>query len=285
MSIPPHAPATRDARRAFAEEVRQAAGLQSPAIVEAFTSVPREWFVGPGPWLILDDSWGGYHATPDDDVGHLYHDALIALDVDKKLNTGKPSLWARLFEGLEPAAGERVLQVGAGTGYFTAILAELVGIQGRVVGYEIEENLARHAAVALAPWPQAAVLAGNALDAPPALWDVIIAFAGAPFPPEKWVDELAAGGRLMLPLTNEHRLGIMLLLRRDGTHYSATAVERIGFYPCAGTRDPEAVGRLAEALAQGDPESIRSLRRDRHDRDETCWLHGEALCLSSRPVH
>jgi len=285
VSAAPRAPQTRDARRAYAEEVRQAASLHTPAIVEALASVPREWFVGPGPWLILDDSWGGYHATPDDDVQRLYHDALIALDADKKLNTGKPSLWARLFERLDLTAGEHVLQVGAGTGYFTAILAELVGDQGRVVGYEIEENLARQAAAALAPWPQATVIAGNALDAPSAAWDVIVAFAGVPFPPLKWVDELVDGGRLMLPLTNDHRLGIMLLLRREGAQYSAAAVDRIGFYPCAGTRDPEAVERLTIALRERDADAVRSLRRDRHEPDDSCWLHDGDLCLSSRAAH
>lgn len=285
MSPIAKAPETLAARRAYAETLRQEAGLASGAVVEAFAAVPREWFVGPGPWQILDAGWGGYHATPDADPVHLYRDVLVALNIDKKLNTGRPSLWASLFERLDLSPGEHVLQVGAGTGYFTAILAELVGPAGRVVGYEVEADLAERAAAALKPWPWAAVVAGNALNAPSAAWDVIVAFAGAPMPPLKWIDELAEGGRLLLPLTNDRRLGIMLLVRRAGDAYGAAMVERIGFYPCAGTRDPADVERLSEALAQRDPESIRSLRRDRHAPDESCWLHGAALCLSSRTVH
>jgi protein-L-isoaspartate(D-aspartate) O-methyltransferase len=285
VSASARAPETAAARRAYAEELCGSAGVTSTALLEAFAAVPREWFVGPGPWQILGGGWGGYHPTPDADPAQLYRDVLVALDIDKKLNTGRPSLWAGLFERLGVAPGERVMQVGAGTGYFTAILAELVGTQGRVAGYEVETNLARRATIALAPWPQAVIVAGNALDAPATTWDVIVAFAGAPIPPAKWVDELADRGRLMLPLTNDRRLGIMLLVRRAGAAFGATTVERIGFYPCAGTRDAADVERLTEALATRDADTIRSLRRDRHDPDESCWLHGDEVCLSSRTLH
>jgi protein-L-isoaspartate(D-aspartate) O-methyltransferase len=76
-----------------------------------------------------------------------------------------------------------------------------------------------------------------------------------------------------------------LLLRREGVRYSAATVERIGFYPCAGTRDPEAAERLTIALRERDADTVRSLRRDRHKPDDSCWLHDVDLCLSSRPVH
>ncbi|HJQ58318.1 MAG TPA: protein-L-isoaspartate O-methyltransferase, partial [Vineibacter sp.] len=67
MSAATRAPQTATARRAYADALRAEAGLTSSAIVEAFATVPREWFVGPGPWQILDEGWGGYHLTPDTD--------------------------------------------------------------------------------------------------------------------------------------------------------------------------------------------------------------------------
>jgi protein-L-isoaspartate(D-aspartate) O-methyltransferase len=68
-------------RGKVAEELRFTANVSSRAVVTAFATVPRERFVGPGPWRILSpmrlrEDW----TTEDADPGHLYHDVLIALD-------------------------------------------------------------------------------------------------------------------------------------------------------------------------------------------------------------
>src|SRR5262245_1864822 len=70
------------ARRAFAEEVRAVAHLQSEPLVEAFARVPRERFLGAGPWQIARplDPAEPYRTTPDDDPRHIYHDGVVALD-------------------------------------------------------------------------------------------------------------------------------------------------------------------------------------------------------------
>jgi protein-L-isoaspartate(D-aspartate) O-methyltransferase len=75
-------------RARFAEEMCTKLGLRSKALVAAFASVPREAFVGPGPWLISDGE--GYQLTPDADPRHLYADVLVALDRERELNNGKP---------------------------------------------------------------------------------------------------------------------------------------------------------------------------------------------------
>ena len=64
-------------RRHYAEGLGVLTGRTSRAVVEAFAKVPRERFLGPGPWQIA--SGGGYLPTPDDDPRHVYHDTLIAL--------------------------------------------------------------------------------------------------------------------------------------------------------------------------------------------------------------
>ncbi|MBZ9769253.1 MULTISPECIES: rRNA adenine N-6-methyltransferase family protein [unclassified Mesorhizobium] len=65
-----------------------------------------------------------------------------------------PSLWALVFDHLNTAPGQTVLQVGAGAGYFTAILAELTDSGGRVIAYEIDEEFARRAQAILLIMPR-----------------------------------------------------------------------------------------------------------------------------------
>src|ERR1700755_1740781 len=113
-----------EARSRYAEELRFAARVRSSAVIDAFATVPRERFFGPGPWRILSPmALGQYWTTPDADPRHLYHDVLIAIDEERRLNNGQPSLWARMYDQLKLTAGAHVVHVGVGTGYYTAILA------------------------------------------------------------------------------------------------------------------------------------------------------------------
>jgi protein-L-isoaspartate(D-aspartate) O-methyltransferase len=119
------------ARQSYAAELRFTARVRSPAVVNAFAMVPREQFVGPGPWRIKSPmDLGEYWTTDDDNPSHVYHDVLIALDESRGINNGQPSLWAYLFDHLELVPGEQALHLGCGTGYYTAIIAELVGRAG-----------------------------------------------------------------------------------------------------------------------------------------------------------
>ncbi len=118
-------------------------------------------------------------------------------------------------------------------------------------------------------------------------WDVIVAFAGATTPLGWWLDALADGGRLLLPMTaNRDRGGFMLRLQRKGKGLSARSAGWVGFYPCAGARnevDEAAIGRaLDDRTGQA---AMRSLRRDPHDADDSCWLHGDGWCLSKHELH
>ena len=190
------------ARRSYAEELRFTAHLRSPAVVAAFATVPRERFVGAGPWRVRSPmDMAEYWTTEDADPRAVYHDVLIALDEARGINNGQPSLWAFLLDQLDIAAGEQVLHLGCGTGYYTAIVAELVGPTGKITAIEIDPGLAEKARAALLPWPQIAV--GNAdgasLSFEPA--DLILASAGATHPLSSWLDALKPGGRLLFPMT------------------------------------------------------------------------------------
>ena len=120
-------------------------------MVNAFATVPREQFVGPGPWRIKSPmDLAEYWTTDDNDPSHVYHDVLIALDESRGIHNGQPSLWVYLFDHLDLMPGEHVLHLGCGTGYYTAIIAELVGSAGRVTAVEIDATLAQRARAALA---------------------------------------------------------------------------------------------------------------------------------------
>jgi protein-L-isoaspartate(D-aspartate) O-methyltransferase len=273
------------ARVAFAEELRFTAHLRSPAVVRAFATVPRERFVGPGPWRVRSSlDRAEYWTTDDADPRHVYHDVLIALDETRGLNNGQPSLWASLLDQIILSRGEHVLHLGCGTGYYSAILAEMVGSQGSVLALETDERLAVCAHSNLEPWPQARVVNADGSSYIPTATDAIIASAGATHPLGIWLDALKPGGRLLVPLTAEHRAGVMLLAtRQTGDAFAAQLIRPVWFIEFIGARDREAQTLLERALDRGNIGTVKSLRRDNHAEEETCWLHGHGYCLSARP--
>ena len=112
-------------RRAYAAEIARRAGISDPRIEAAFASVPREDFAGSPPWRI--GSGGLFGQSSSSDPARLYEDVLVAIDAERGINNGQPSLHAQSIAALELKEGETVVQIGAGAGYYTAILAELVG--------------------------------------------------------------------------------------------------------------------------------------------------------------
>jgi len=240
------------ARRWYAEDLRlRAPVLRNLEIEAAFAAVPRERFLGPGPWRILPDTlWRQPFVTPDDRSHWLYHDVLVTIDEARGLNNGSPSLWARNFDHLDLRRGERVMQVGAGTGYYAAVLAEMVGPSGCIVAVEHDHELAARARAALAHWTQVEVVAGDGRAHDPGEVDAVVVFAGSTHPAPLWLDRLAEGGRLMMPLTSENGWGIVLRAIRRGTEFDAASIGWVGIYPCVGGRDDDAGRRLADALGE-----------------------------------
>ena len=278
------------ARQHYAEELRFAAKLGSRVVVEAFATVPRERFLGPGPWRILSPmAMPEYWTTEDADPRHLYHDVLIAIDEERRLNNGQPSLWARMYDQLELSRGGHVVHVGAGTGYYSAILGEIIGRAGRVTAIEVDPILASRAKENLAAaWPQATVVAADGfLFQPDRPVDAFVVNAGVTHFSPVWLDALAAeNGRLLVPLTNADLWGGFLMITRqpgDPCRYDARFAGRVGMIPCAGGRDPAAEERLGAALAKSDFTAVRSLRRAPEEPDHTCWLAGEGWWLSTAP--
>ncbi len=277
-----------EARHWFAEGLRYHAGVRSPAVVEAFAAVPRERFLGPGPWRIRSPMGplpASYWTTEDVDPRRLYHDVLVAIDEARGLNNGQPSLWARLYDELDLQPGERVVHVGAGTGYYSAVLAELVGPTGRVTAIEVDPALAARALANLVPWPQAEALVADGFvhhPDPPA--HAIVVNAGVSSIPQAWLDGLApGGGRLLVPLTVGWEGGFLLITRpaTSTAAWPVRYVSRTGIIPCVGGHDPEADARLAAAFARSHLSAVQSLRRAPELPNATCWLVGDGWWLST----
>jgi protein-L-isoaspartate(D-aspartate) O-methyltransferase len=269
------------ARRSYAEQLRSLTRMSSSALFAAFATVPRERFVGPGPWRMMgrDEHWTTYDADPK----HVYRNALIVLDGAKGINNGQPSLWASAFDGLDVRLDDQVLHLGCGTGYYTAILAELAGPRGKVTAIEIDAGLAERARVSLTPWPQVVVVHGDGSIGPFEPADVIVASAGATHPQPAWLAALKPGGRLLFPLAPSSGPGAMALLtRRNADNLDARLHYGTYFIAFRGACDPAIGALLSRALRRDRGASVRSMRCDAHQEDETCWLHGDGWCFSKR---
>jgi protein-L-isoaspartate(D-aspartate) O-methyltransferase len=183
-----------------------------------------------------------------------------------------------------------VIHVGIGTGYYSAILAHIVGRNGMVTAVEIDAALAEWARANLADdWPQANVVVANGFDfRPERPADVIVINAGVTHFSLAWLDSLAEdNGRLLVPMTGEERFGAFLLVSRQKgqpNRYTARHVCRVSMIDCIGGRNPGAESKLLWALRQSRFEPpIRSLRRPPDEPDETCWLAGDGWWLSTAP--
>lgn len=251
----------------FADQLRILGALDAgPAtdrVLDAFRVVPREAFADPGPWRYRSPLAGftlPVRVTPDANPKWLCNAVLVVLDEEMGINIGDPGLWSRLLVRTEVKSGARILQVGAGVGYYTAILAQLAGPEGRVLAYEVEAPLAERAAANVADQPNVEVRHGNAatdLDGNDK-FDLIVAFAGVTHVPNAWSARLAPGARLLLPLTGDKWWGAMILASQTDEGFAGVTLGRCGFYPCAGARDDALSARVTELFA--DPSRLADCR-------------------------
>ncbi len=269
-------------RRAYAAEITRRAGVSDPRIEAAFAAVPREDFVGSPPWRI--GSGGFFGQASSDDPARLYEDVLVAIDAERGVNNGQPSLHAQAIDALGLKEGETVLQIGAGAGYYTAILAELVGTKGRVIAYEIAPDIAARALANLRAYPQVEVRARSGVEDLPEA-DATYVNAAASHPLRAWLDTLKVGGRLVFPLQAAGSSGAMVLVTRPerGQAWPARVLMGVVFIACEGAQDPEMGGRLDQAFRRGGQAGVRSLRFG-SEPSETDWVRGDGWALSTEPA-
>jgi len=265
-------------RSRFAHNVLGRAGIDDDALLAAFASVAREKFLGPGPWRITGPD--GYRLSDSDDPREVYVDTLIALDASRRINNGEPSAHAMWIHALGLKSGERVDHIGAGTGYFTAILARLVGAAGRVEAFEIALDLARRARAALSDQANVAVHAESGAGHALPVADAIYVNAGATGPDPAWLDALSPGGRLVFPLTGNDGFGGMLKITRGAdSRWPASFVSGAAFIDLFGARDIPTEAAVSAAFRRGGADEVRWLVRD-ETQGEDDWLRGEGWRLA-----
>ena len=114
-----------------------------------------------------------------------------------KINNGQPVLHAVGLSALNPQPGETAIHIGAGTGYYTAVLARLMGPSGKVFAYEIEPALAELATANLADMENVTVYQRSGAEGTLPACNLIYVNAGATAPLDIWLDALLPGGRLL----------------------------------------------------------------------------------------
>jgi protein-L-isoaspartate(D-aspartate) O-methyltransferase len=268
---------TAKRRQAYAAEITRR--VSDPRIEAAFAAIPREDFAGPPPWRI--GSGGLFGLASSYDPARLYEDVLVVIDAKRGINNGQPSLHAQCIDALELKEGETVVQIGAGAGYYTAILAHLVGPMGRVIAYEIEPDIAERAAANLARYPEVEVRARSGVEDLPKA-DAIYVNAAASHPLRAWLDALKPSGRLVFPLQAAGSNGAMLMITRPerGDPWPARFLSGVVFIACEGAQDSAMAHKLDEAFRRGGSERVRSLRFGGEPR-RFDWLRGDGWALST----
>jgi protein-L-isoaspartate(D-aspartate) O-methyltransferase len=276
-------------RCAYAKQVLASVQVNDARVEAAFATVERERYLGPGPWPILRAS--GYVPTPDADPIYLYCDVLIGLVPERGLNNGMPSYHAPLIASAAIRPGEHVVHVGAGTGYYTAVMAHLAERTGRVTAIEFDSALAEQARHNFAGTPNVIVLQGDGTSIRFDPADVIYVNAGATRPADTWLDGMNDGGRLILPLTAKKTLpagatgsivrhGAVFRIERKGNDYLAKWISAVGVYPCEGGRDQASEAALDAALQRGGWQDVTRLHRTDELPTDRCWLRAPGWALA-----
>ncbi len=268
-------------RQRYAEEIAAIGGIDSQVLLRAFSVVPREDFLPPGPWDV-ENIQGSYYRTQDASVSRILHAVGVCLDLPRALNTGNPARIARFLEAVDIKPGETVFHIGCGLGYFSAIMAELVGENGCVIAAEIDPGLRAQARQNHSDLHNVEVVEDAlTIQLPPV--DVIFSSAGMATIHRPWTDSLRSGGRMLLPLTGTLNSGFVFIFRKmdDDATFSARRCDFMRFYPLVGVRDAAGMSALDKVLADRRPDLAQGLklRLDNHQREGDCWLHRDDFCI------
>ncbi|AWB86399.1 protein-L-isoaspartate(D-aspartate) O-methyltransferase [Mycetocola zhujimingii] len=180
----------RQRRERMVAEQLQARGIRDSRVLDAMRRVPREAFVR------------------ERAEASAYEDHPLPIDAGQTIS--QPYIVALTLEAAELGENDTVLDVGTGSGYAAAVAAELAH---SVVSIERHAELAESAAAVLGRlgYDNVTVVVGDGTNGypPAAPYDAIVAAAAAPEIPSPWADQLADGGRIIMPI-GEPRFGQML---------------------------------------------------------------------------
>jgi protein-L-isoaspartate(D-aspartate) O-methyltransferase len=269
-------------QRAYARQMLAASGLHDDRVEAAFTAVHREDFLGSEPWQVVQHP--PISPLSDNDPVAVYQDVVIALQPGRGVNNGSPSLHAKMLHDLAVEPGQQVAHIGAGAGYYTAILAELVGPSGRVSAFEFDADLAARAGANLAPWRNVSMTAADGAGAPADMVDRIYVNFAVAAPAASWLQRLKPQGRLLFALGAPHPQA-RARFPRHSAKGGVVVIDRVAkgfaaqyrypaYYVCAEGElagDERSELALFAAFEKGGIEFVKSLRLSGAVDPTRCW--------------
>ncbi len=199
-------------RRRMVERQIKRRGIGDPAILDAFASVPRERFV------------------PESMAEFAYRDGPLSIGEGQTIS--QPYIVAAMIEAAEVEAGDRVLEVGAGSGYAAAVISR---IADEVFAIERLESLARAAGerVAALGYDNCTIIAGDGLGGLPdqAPFDAILVSARGDTVPQALREQLAIGGKLIMPVGGEDVQQLRCITRAGPDHWDSHDIAPVRFVP------------------------------------------------------
>jgi protein-L-isoaspartate(D-aspartate) O-methyltransferase len=204
--------------QALVDELKSKGWIQTPSVEAAFRAVLR------------------HHFLPGRPLEAVYSDQVIPTKQDEQgqwiSSSSQPAIMAIMLEQLALEPGHKVLEIGAGTGYNAALMAHMVGENGRVVTIDIDEDLVEAAREHLeaAGFDRVKVVCADGgygyLDAAP--YDRIILTVGAPDIMPAWQDQLKFNGRIVLPLMLKGSMK-SIAFEQSGAHLESLSVKDCSF--------------------------------------------------------
>ena len=266
----------------YARQMAMSSKSSDPRLERIFGLVPREAFMPRPPWKIRVLFAEQYVETPSDDPIYLYQNTLVALDADRHINNGEPFLHARWIGAVAPQPGESVTHIGAGTGYYSAILSLLALPGGTLTAFEIDEELAGMARRNLAPFENVTVMGGNAVLLPLPPSDLIYVNASVVAPPAQWLAALRPGGRMIFPWHPSPAIAGAVILTRAEQGFAFKGLMPAWFIACVGASDAAECERVPDHADVGRTKSVH-LRRDRAP-DESATAVYKEVWFSAEPA-
>jgi protein-L-isoaspartate(D-aspartate) O-methyltransferase len=222
-------------RREMVEQQIAARGVRDPGVLEAMRTVPREAFV---PERLAEFA---YEDTP--------------LPIEEEQTISQPYVVAAMAEALELRPGDRVLEVGAGSGYAAAVLSRIAGEVWAIERYQTLAVLAQQRIEKLG-YRNVHVRQGDGTLGLPehAPYEAIAVAAGGPEVPPALIEQLAPGGRLVIPIGPDPRLQQLVRVRKwENGRIERENLGPVRFVPLVGAQGWTEEGRPAGGVPRDHP--------------------------------
>ncbi len=175
----------KEKREKLINQLIESGILKSKSVIEAFKKIPRENFVRP------------------EDKEHAYEN--IPLPIGSYSTISQPLTVAAMTEALSVSRGQKILEIGTGSGYQAAILSILIGNKGKIITLEVNKEVYEFGKQNLKDYKNAETILsdGSVGYEKEALYDRIIVTAAASKMPEELIKQLKVGGILVIPVAEE----------------------------------------------------------------------------------